>query len=136
MEEKRVRSGRVFWIFVGVVVFLLAFSGPALAYSEKEPLVLKASIDNPPGDMKAKTIKYFGDIVENNLKGGNVHDTLQENFGKFALLKARICQDILGGQEFPHSVQVNVWTDAKDFHANASGAPVGSLIAEPRPTGP
>ena len=48
---------------------MLAFSGSAMAYSEKDPMVLKASIDNPPGDMKAKTIKYFGDIVEKRTNG-------------------------------------------------------------------
>ena len=69
MEKRRVRPGRVFCIFAGLAVLLLAVSGPALAYSEKEPLVLKASIDNPPGDMKAKTIKYFGDIVEKKTNG-------------------------------------------------------------------
>jgi TRAP-type C4-dicarboxylate transport system substrate-binding protein len=69
MKKKRLGSGRVFWVFAGLVVLLLAFSGPALAYSEKDPLVLKASIDNPPGDMKARTIKYFGDIVEKKTNG-------------------------------------------------------------------
>jgi hypothetical protein len=35
----------------------------------------------------------------------------------------RICRGLLGGQEFPHSVRVNVWADAKEYHANAADAP-------------
>jgi TRAP-type C4-dicarboxylate transport system substrate-binding protein len=69
MEKRRVRPVRVFCIVAGLAVFLLAVSVPAFAYSEKEPLVLKAAIDNPPGDMKAKTIKHFGDIVEKKTNG-------------------------------------------------------------------
>lgn len=69
MGKKRVGLRHVFLMFTGLVVVALAFSGPAMAYSEKEPLVLKAAIDNPPGDMKAKTIKHFGDIVEAKTKG-------------------------------------------------------------------
>lgn len=36
---------------------------------------------------------------------------------------ARICRDVLGGQEFAHNVDVYVWMDPKDFHANAKDAP-------------
>ena len=41
----------------------------AYAYSEKEPLTLKCGIDNPPGDMKSKTIKRLGDFVEQKTNG-------------------------------------------------------------------
>jgi hypothetical protein len=34
----------------------------------------------------------------------------------------RICGSLLGGQSFPHSVQVNVWADRREFHANATDA--------------
>jgi hypothetical protein len=34
-----------------------------------------------------------------------------------------ICRVILAGQEYPHSVAINVWPDAKAFHANATDAP-------------
>lgn len=36
---------------------------------------------------------------------------------------ARICGDLLGGQEFPHSVRINVWGDAKEYRDNAQDAP-------------
>jgi TRAP-type transport system periplasmic protein len=52
-----------------VVVMLLAFSPVAQAYSEKEPMTLKCGIDNPPGDMKSKTIKRLGDFVEQKTNG-------------------------------------------------------------------
>jgi TRAP-type C4-dicarboxylate transport system substrate-binding protein len=41
----------------------------ALAYDEKNPMVLKAAIDNPPGDMKSKTIKKMGDMIEERTNG-------------------------------------------------------------------
>jgi len=62
-----------FGLFVGLISFFLAISvalpGLSLAYDEKDPMVLKCAIDNPPGDMKARTIKHFGDIVEGKTKG-------------------------------------------------------------------
>jgi len=51
------------------VAISFALPGLSLAYSEKDPMILKCAIDNPPGDMKARTIKYFGDIVEAKTKG-------------------------------------------------------------------
>ena len=69
MEKKGSRLPQVFCVFTGLLILMLTVSGAAMAYSEKEPLVLKASIDNPPGDMKARTIKYFGDIVEKKTNG-------------------------------------------------------------------
>ena len=39
------------------------------AYSEESPMVLKCAIDNPPGDMKAKTIKRMGDMIETQTNG-------------------------------------------------------------------
>ena len=50
-------------------IFSLTTPTAVLAYGEKEPLVIKCAIDNPPGDMKSKTIKRFGDIVEQKTKG-------------------------------------------------------------------
>jgi TRAP-type C4-dicarboxylate transport system substrate-binding protein len=69
MTKTKGRKRSVFLLFAGMAILMLAISGPALAYSEKDPLVLKCAIDNPPGDMKAKTIKHFGDIVEQKTKG-------------------------------------------------------------------
>ncbi|MFB3890970.1 MAG: hypothetical protein ACE15C_02975 [Phycisphaerae bacterium] len=36
---------------------------------------------------------------------------------------ARICRSVLSGQEFPHSVEVHVWTDSREYLANARSAP-------------
>jgi TRAP-type C4-dicarboxylate transport system substrate-binding protein len=66
---KKRGAGLVFLVFAGLVAAILASSGPAFSYSEKDPLVLKAAIDNPPGDMKARTIKHFGDLVEQRTHG-------------------------------------------------------------------
>lgn len=57
-------------VFVVVAVgFTFLFSTSAMAYDEKKPMVLKAAIDNPPGDMKAKTIKKLGDMIETQTNG-------------------------------------------------------------------
>jgi TRAP-type C4-dicarboxylate transport system substrate-binding protein len=69
MGKKTTELRFFFCVFTGLLVFMLAFSGAAVAYSEKEPLVIKCAIDNPPGDMKAVTIKHIGDIVEAKTKG-------------------------------------------------------------------
>jgi TRAP-type C4-dicarboxylate transport system substrate-binding protein len=62
-----------FRCFVGFLSFLLgvtfAFPGFSLSYSEKDPMVLKCGIDNPPGDMKSRTIKRLGDFVEQRTNG-------------------------------------------------------------------
>jgi TRAP-type C4-dicarboxylate transport system substrate-binding protein len=64
------RTGKIAII---VLVTLLAtaiyFNHPAVAYDEKNPMVLKAAIDNPPGDMKAVTIKRMGDMIEERTNG-------------------------------------------------------------------
>ena len=69
MGKKRTGLGHFIYVFTGLLVLMLALSGAAMAYSEKEPLVLKVAIDNPPTDMKAVTIKHIGDIVEAKTKG-------------------------------------------------------------------
>ena len=57
-------------VLMGVAVGVtFLFSTGAMAYDEKSPLVLKAAIDNPPGDMKSKTIKKMGDMIEAQTNG-------------------------------------------------------------------
>jgi len=51
-------------LFAVVICITAAFSNPVYAYDEKNPLILKCAIDNPPRDMKAVTIKRLGDFVE------------------------------------------------------------------------
>ena len=57
--------------FVLVVLLGVAFalSNPAFGYDEKNPMVLKCAIDNPPKDMKAVTIKRMGDEIEKRTNG-------------------------------------------------------------------
>lgn len=58
---------------VGLVLVLLCLllcaGGPAQAYSRDKPMVFKCAIDNPPGDMKAQTIKKIGDLVQERSQG-------------------------------------------------------------------
>jgi TRAP-type C4-dicarboxylate transport system substrate-binding protein len=56
-------------VFTAVLGISLTLSSPAFAYDEKNPMVLKAAIDNPPGDMKAVTIKRMGDLIEERTNG-------------------------------------------------------------------
>lgn len=56
-------------VFTAVLGMSLTLSSPAFAYDEKNPMVLKAAIDNPPGDMKAVTIKRMGDLIEERTNG-------------------------------------------------------------------
>ena len=63
--------------FIDVVLVLcvvtigitLALSGHAFAYSKEKPMVLKCAIDNPPFDVKARTIKRLGDMVSERTDG-------------------------------------------------------------------
>ena len=56
-------------VFVALLAAASFSSRPALAYDESNPMVLKAAIDNPPGDMKAVTIKRMGDLIEKRTNG-------------------------------------------------------------------
>ncbi len=58
-------------IMVGIfaVCVLPMSSTSAFAYSKEDPIVLKCGIDNPPMDMKARTIKRLGDLVEERTDG-------------------------------------------------------------------
>jgi len=69
MGKTRVAKAGLFVLITGLMVLVFALAGSALAYSEKEPLVFKCSVDNPPGDMKARTVKRIGDMVQEKAKG-------------------------------------------------------------------
>ena len=63
---------RVIWtlvIFSWAIVTIGISSTGAMAYDQNSPMVLKCAIDNPPGDMKAQTIKKLGDLVEARTNG-------------------------------------------------------------------
>ena len=55
--------------FACAISVTLIFSGSVFAYSEQDPMTLKAAIDNPPSDIKALTIKRMGDLVEERTNG-------------------------------------------------------------------
>ena len=58
-------------LFILLVLLGVAFvfSNPVFGYDEKNPMVLKCAIDNPPKDMKAVTIKRMGDEIEKRTNG-------------------------------------------------------------------
>ena len=67
MKKTGFRSVLVILVFA--VSVTLAFSGTLLAYSKEDPMVLKCGIDNPPKDIKARTIKRLGDAVTERTNG-------------------------------------------------------------------
>ncbi|MFH1488969.1 MAG: hypothetical protein ABII06_08705, partial [Pseudomonadota bacterium] len=56
-------------VFVVLVGFAFLFAGSSMAYDEKDPMILKCGIDNPPMDMKSRTIKRIGDLVQERTNG-------------------------------------------------------------------
>jgi TRAP-type C4-dicarboxylate transport system substrate-binding protein len=63
---------RIVSVFVGILWVIAVIgiaSTSASAYDENSPMVLKCAIDNPPGDMKAQTIKKLGDLIEERSNG-------------------------------------------------------------------
>lgn len=59
----------IMFLFISIFCVSVALSGTADAYSKEKPMVIKCAIDNPPGDMKSRTIKRMGDIVEQKTDG-------------------------------------------------------------------
>ena len=62
---------RCSWVIMIMITLCLGLtlSGTALAYDAKKSMQIKCAIDNPPVDMKARTIKMMGDIVEKKSNG-------------------------------------------------------------------
>ncbi|MBW1767625.1 MAG: TRAP transporter substrate-binding protein [Deltaproteobacteria bacterium] len=56
-------------LFVFAICISLVFSGSAAAYSKEKPMLFKCAIDNPPKDVKARTIKRLGDLVTERTNG-------------------------------------------------------------------
>ncbi len=87
--------------------------------------------DKPPSVKLTK--QEFDDLSavgEKTYVESSEHFIIRSKNAKLSMLMARqceealqrICQDILRGQEFPHSVEVYVWADQQDFLANNKGA--------------
>ncbi len=47
----------------------LVFSGTVFAYSKEKPMLIKCAIDNPPKDIKARTINKLGEMVTKRTGG-------------------------------------------------------------------
>jgi TRAP-type transport system periplasmic protein len=56
-------------VFVALLATAIFSTSPAFAYDEKNPMLLKAAIANPPKDMKAVTIKRMGDLIQERTNG-------------------------------------------------------------------
>lgn len=67
MKKNLVNS--VIILFVFAISFTLAFNGSAFAYSKDKPMLFKCAIDNPPFDVKARTIKRLGEMVTERTEG-------------------------------------------------------------------
>ncbi len=66
---KKLLVGPVLVLFVCTIGITVALSGSAFAYSKEDPMVFKCAIDNPPFDVKARTIKRLGDMVTERTNG-------------------------------------------------------------------
>lgn len=74
--------------------------------------------------------KELAEVAEETFTESSDHFVIRARNAKFARLLAReaeralarICRLILGGQEYPHSVEIYVWVDHKDYLAHASKA--------------
>ncbi|MBW1771503.1 MAG: TRAP transporter substrate-binding protein DctP [Deltaproteobacteria bacterium] len=56
-------------VLVFALSMTLAFSGSVFAYSKEKPMVIKCAIDNPPKDIKARTIRKLGEQVTEKTGG-------------------------------------------------------------------
>ncbi|MDB9822583.1 TRAP transporter substrate-binding protein [Deltaproteobacteria bacterium] len=66
---KKVHWRSILFVLMLFIYSALFYVSPGYAYSEDSPIVLKCAIDNPPGDMKAKTLKRMGDMIEAQTNG-------------------------------------------------------------------
>ena len=66
---KRTFVGSVLVLFVFTIGITVALFGSAFAYSKEDPMVFKCGIDNPPFDVKARTIKRLGDMITERTNG-------------------------------------------------------------------
>lgn len=57
------------YLAICICLISLGLAGPAAAYDEKNPMVLKVAIDNPKADMKSQTIYKLAELVGERTKG-------------------------------------------------------------------
>ena len=66
---KRTVFNYAIMLFVCTISLTFLFSGPTFAYSEKDPLILKASSGTPPMTINSKILTRFCKLVEERTKG-------------------------------------------------------------------
>ena len=66
---KGMKSRFVIFMFVIVLGLSFAVANAATAYDAKNPILFKCAIDNPPKDVKARTINRLGEMVTERTKG-------------------------------------------------------------------
>lgn len=82
-------------------------------------------------DLTADDLLELAKVDDNIFTESTEHFVVKTRNAKLSKLMANQCElvltrvsrSMLGMQEFPHSVQVYVWTDPKDYKANAQDAP-------------
>jgi hypothetical protein len=93
---------------------------------------LPAAPQTAPGKrLDAATLGELAKVGDRTYAESTEHFVVRANNPQVAKLVAveaevaldRICRVILAGQDYPHSVTISVWPDAKAFHANAAAAP-------------
>jgi len=85
----------------------------------------------PSKRLDAEALAALAEVSDHTYAESSEHFIVRANNPKLARLVAiegeialdRICRVILAGQDFPHSVTINVWPDVKAFRANATDAP-------------
>ncbi len=85
----------------------------------------------PSKRLDAKELTALAEVSDRTYAESSEHFIVRANNPKLARIVAveaevaldNICRVILAGQDYPHSVTINVWPDAKTFHANATDAP-------------
>jgi len=84
----------------------------------------------PSKRLSGRQLAELAEVDERTCAESSEHFIVRANNARLARLVAveaevaldRICRVILAGQEYPHSVAINVWPDARSFHANAREA--------------
>lgn len=85
----------------------------------------------PSEDLSADDLRDLGRVEDQVRVETSPHFVVRARNAKLARLVAqssekaleRICNFVLAGQEYPHSIDIYVWTDAADFVAHAEDAP-------------
>lgn len=86
---------------------------------------------SPTRKLRETDIKELSTVQEETAVESSAHFLVRSRNARLSKIVAaeaetalkRICRVILAGQEFPHAVDVYIWTDRKDYQAHAGQAP-------------